>query len=683
MFRKDRFHRIRKSIEAVVGPENVFTSEADILLYSYDSGLDRARPEAVVRFTDSLQVSPVVKILCAGGMPYVARGSGTNLSGGCVPLKGGVILNLAPLSRILEIDTVNNLAVVEPGVCNMALQDELAKTGHFYAPDPASQRVCTIGGNVGENAGGPRCLKYGVTSSHILKLDVVTPEGETVHWSVDDPGPDLVGLMVGSEGTLGTAIRIWVRILPEPQNIATALAAFPDMEPALEAVTGMISSGILPRTLEAMDRVTVEAVEAHMKTGWPADCGAVLLIELDGDRCSVEKETELAEKICRKNSCLSWSLASGKEEREKLWEGRRGAFPAMARLAPNVLVEDGVVPRPRLPEALRRVREIASRYDIKVGLLFHAGDGNLHPNIIFDERNLDETRRVKKAGYEILKTCVALGGSISGEHGIGVGKRVAMSWLYDSAALELFRKVKGAFDPEGLANPDKLNPVETSSGQAVLRPLRGNRSAAADSVIGKVKERFRRGAPSVITGLKTKFPPSAGDYAPGEELPLSGADGILELDRGNCTVTAESGAALISLKKKLSAEGLHLHVPDMPGTLGGLLATRAWTPVRELVLGLDLLLPDGSVVCLGGKVMKNVAGYDLTKLVLGSCGAYGVILSATMRLHARPAGTGRKNAIAPARTFVPGYHHIRLKKVFDPGNLFNPWLFAGENTERR
>ena len=508
MFNRQRFDRIRPDIEKIVGPENVFCAEADLMVYSYDSGMDRARPEAVVRFTKGSQVGPVATCLYENKIPYIARGSGTNLSGGCIPLKGGVILELSSLNKILEIDTAGNFAVVEPGVLNMALQDELAGIGYFYAPDPASQRVCSIGGNVGENAGGPSCLKYGVTSNHVIGMELITPEGKPVRWFIDDPGPDLVGLMVGSEGTLGIVTKIWLKIIPVSKSIQTALCAFGGVEPAINAVTEIIGAGILPRTLEAMDKITVSAVESHIKAGYPDDCEAVLIIEVDGSPRTVNREIKTVEDICRKNSCLHWKLAAGEQDREKLWEGRRGAYAAMARLAPNVLVEDGVVPRPRLPEALKKVREIAAEYKIHMGLLFHAGDGNLHPNIVFDERNLDETRRVKKAGYEMLKACVELGGSVSGEHGIGVGKRVTMPWLHDSSVIELFRGVKSAFDPGMIANPDKIIPVvqDKSARPALLKPRAKEMSPQAHETVQEVTKRCQNGVPSAIVGMGTKLP---------------------------------------------------------------------------------------------------------------------------------------------------------------------------------
>ncbi|MEK7722388.1 MAG: FAD-linked oxidase C-terminal domain-containing protein, partial [Elusimicrobiota bacterium] len=370
------------------------------------------------------------------------------------------ILNLSRLKKIRQIDTGARLALVEPGVVNLELQKALEPFGFFYAPDPASQKVSTIGGNIGENAGGPLCLKYGVTSDNVEKLEVVTPEGGVKIWSYRDRGPDLMSVIAGSEGTLGIVTNAWLRILPIPSHIKTASAAFLSLESALAAVTRIISGGILPRALEAMDKVSMDAARLGKANFFPDNTEASLIIELDGfDADRIKMELETVRKICADNACSAFRVAGDEPERALLWAARKGAYPAMARLAPDILVEDGVVPRPRLPEALREIRAIISKYKLTAGLLFHAGDGNIHPNIIFDRRDIQEVKRVKKAAYEILKSCIRLGGTISGEHGVGVEKRVAMNWLYGREELDFFQGIKRAFDPAGLANPDKILPV--------------------------------------------------------------------------------------------------------------------------------------------------------------------------------------------------------------------------------
>ncbi|MBI4056726.1 MAG: FAD-binding protein, partial [Elusimicrobia bacterium] len=629
------------NLREVAGPDHLLTSDVDILSYTYDAALDRARPEAIFIARNATQVQRVVQICLKHRLPYVARGAGTNLSGGCIPLKGGVIISLAEMNRILAIDTKDNFALVEPGVVNFTLQKELEKIGFFYAPDPASYRACTLGGNVAENAGGPRCLKYGVTSNHVLALEAVMPDGGLHRFGLEDPGPEFLSLLVGAEGTLGIVTKIWLKILPAPQAIETALVAFPSVEDALEAVSEIIAEGIIPRTLEAMDKITVEAVEAYVHAGYPVEAGAVLLIELDGAETQIQKESKASERICKKHRAFEYRQARDAVEREKLWEGRRGAYAALARVAPNVLVEDGVVPRNRLSEVLKGIREIAAKHGIRVALLFHAGDGNLHPNIVFDERNLVETKKVKKAGYEILKCCVSLEGSISGEHGIGVDKRAAMSWLFNPPTLNLFRRLKKELDPEGLANPDKIIPLASDQQPNILRPYTKAWSTGALQVIDTVRERHASKKTSRIVGLGTKV--KVKPQIKEESLSVKGLDQILDLDESNFTLLVEAGIPVRELKEKLEKRGFHLPFPAMTGSLGGMIVTKAWPNIRDTILGMRLLLSNGELVELGGKVVKNVAGYDAAKVLIGSWGSLAVILDVTLKVFStgyRGQGSG-------------------------------------------
>ncbi len=675
MFKHDRIRAIRAELEAIVGQDNVHTDEAEILMYSYDAGMARSRPEAVVNFTASGQVAKVVKVLYGSGVPFLPRLAGTNLSGGTIALRGGVILNLSRLKKIRQIDTAARLALVEPGVVNMELQRALKPFGFFYAPDPASQKVSTIGGNIGENAGGPLCLKYGVTSDNVEKLEVVTPEGETKTWAYGDPGPDLMSLIVGSEGTLGIVTNAWLKILPLPKYIKTASAAFNSIDDAMTAVTRIISLGIVPRALEAMDKVSLDASMAGKTSPFPPGTEAVLIIELDGqDSAKIKKDLEAAEKICGENSCSAFTLAADNAERELLWAARKGAYPALARLAPDVLVEDGVVPRPLLPEALKATHEILSKYKITAGLLFHAGDGNLHPNMIFDRRDLQGVKRVKLAGREILKACIKLGGTISGEHGIGVEKRVAMNWLYGPEELDFFRKIKTAFDPKGLANPDKILPVSGQTpAQAAGLTSRSALSPAARGVTDELKLRARSGERTAVTGLGTRLQPDMIMQGT-KPLELRLLNSPALIDRENLTARAEAGLPFKVFREQLREAGFYLNLPDLEGSVGGVIASKASPEIRELLLGLELACSDGTLLELGGKTVKNVAGYDAVSMLCGSMGAYGVILAATFALSAsRPkAGTDGERAIGG---FEPDEYHCRLKKVFDPKNLLNPWIF--------
>ncbi len=651
---------------SLVARGSLLTSASDLATYSYDGALDRARPDAVLVARSAADVSRAVAWCARNSVPFVARGAGTNLSGGCIPLKGGLVISLARMSRILSIDAAARVACVEPGVVNMDLQKEAEKLGLFYAPDPASFRVSTIGGNSAENAGGPRCLKYGVTTNHVLAVEAVMPDGSVARFSHEDAGPELASLLVGAEGTLGVLTRIWVKLTPLPEETRTLLAGFPSIDAAIACVSAIIASGVLPRCLEAMDGDTVKSVQVGRPLGYPDD-PAVLLIELDGEKAPVARDSEAVEKLCRENGAALVRTAADAAERERLWEGRRGAYAALARLAPNVLVEDGVVPRDKLPDVVRRIQEIAAKRSVKAYLLFHAGDGNIHPNIVFDERDAELTARVKAAGHEMLQACVELGGSLSGEHGIGLDKRDAMAWLFTPETLALFGRVKSALDPAGLANPDKMFPLAgaPASGHPYIRPPSAPPGEQALHLVEKVRE-APPGAAFRVRGASTRLPGATPDGA--VELLTAGMNRIVDLDRKNLTLTVEAGISLHGLHRELGAQGFHLRLPKVGGTLGGLLAARPWPGIREDLLGMRLLLSNGDVVELGGKVVKNVAGYDLPRLVLGSWGAFGVILEATFKLSARPVDVPLSLPGVKPPEF--GAWALKAKAAFDPGGRF-------------
>ncbi|MCX5917479.1 MAG: FAD-binding protein [Deltaproteobacteria bacterium] len=450
-----------KKLQEIVGEPNVLWKDVDLAVFEYDAGLDKEVPGFVVFTRTAEEVAQVVRFLHGEGISFVARGSGTNLSGGTIPLNRGVVIELSRMNRILEIDLPNERAMIEPGVYNLTLQNALAPLGYYYAPDPASQKVSTLGGNFGENAGGPHCLKYGVTSNHILGAEVVWPNGEKA-WlgskAVDPPGPDLLGLLVGSEGTLGIATKILVRIMRSPERVLTMLAIFKNLEDAGQTVSDIISEGIIPATLEIMDNMMIRAVEESMHAGYPLDAEAVLIIELDGLSDGMEEQAQRILEICGKNGVVSTRRAKDAAERADLWAGRRGAFGAVARLAPSYLVCDGTVPRTKLPAALSAVKKVGQKYNLAVGNVFHAGDGNLHPLILFDDRNAEEMERVHKAGLEILKICADLGGTISGEHGIGTEKLKGMPLVFRDSDLEMMQSLKTAIDPKGVCNPGKVIP---------------------------------------------------------------------------------------------------------------------------------------------------------------------------------------------------------------------------------
>ncbi|OGP67326.1 MAG: glycolate oxidase subunit GlcD [Deltaproteobacteria bacterium RBG_13_47_9] len=457
--------KIVEELVKIVGKENVLSSETDQLLYGYDASLFKGRPDWIVLPGSTEEVSKIVRLAHQEGVPVVGRGSGTNLSGGTIPTKGGIVIHFSLMNRILEIDIENQRAVVEPGVFTLALKTALARYGYVYQPDPASEKVSTFGGNFGENSGGPHCLKYGVTTNHVLGAEVVLHDGEIIHVggkALDHPGYDLTGVLVGSEGTLGMATKLILRIMPKPEAVKTMLAIFDSLEDAGRTVSAIIGDGIVPATLEMLDKLTIKAVEESIHAGFPLDAEAVLLIELDGLKDGMERLAERIMEICRRHNVREVKAAKTEAERAQLWAGRKGAFGAIARLRPNYLVCDGTVPRTKLPEVLAGVVEVGKKYNLSIANVFHAGDGNLHPLILFDERNEEELRKVHQAGSEIMKICADAGGTISGEHGIGTEKKKEMFFVFGPQDISAMKKVKMAFDPEDLYNPGKVLPeVET------------------------------------------------------------------------------------------------------------------------------------------------------------------------------------------------------------------------------
>ncbi|GAC1684936.1 MAG: FAD-linked oxidase C-terminal domain-containing protein [Candidatus Dormibacteraceae bacterium] len=450
-----------EELRQVVGRESVIDSANDLRIFERDASIEGALPDAVVLPATTEQVAGVIKVAAKHRIPVVPRGAGTGLSGGAVTIRGGIALQVTRMRRILEIDPVAQTAMVEPGVVNQELSLVAASHGLFYAPDPSSQKACTLGGNAAENSGGPHCLYYGVTTNHVLGMEVVLADG-SVHWvSGDTPdrvGLDLCGVLVGSEGTMCAITKIKVRLLRTPPSVATLLAAFPTVEAASQAVSAVISAGIVPAALEMMDRVTVGAVEAHYHAGYPTDAGAVLLAEVDGIAESTRELMAAIREVLAKNQGYAMREAQTPAERDLLWQGRKGAIGALGRIRPNYYLHDGVVPRSRLPQVLSAVGEIGEHYKLPVANVFHAGDGNLHPNIMFDLREPGIMHQVEGAGEEMLRAVVELGGALSGEHGIGLEKSAFMPWIFSPDDLEAMQRVKGVFDADGILNPGKIFP---------------------------------------------------------------------------------------------------------------------------------------------------------------------------------------------------------------------------------
>jgi glycolate oxidase len=448
-------------LRSVVGRDHVIDGTYDLHIFARDASIEGAMPDAVVLPATSEEVAAVVRVAAKHHIPVVPRGAGTGLSGGAVTIRGGIALQMTRMRRILEIDPVSQTALVEPGVVNQELSLAAASHGLFYAPDPSSQKACTIGGNAAENSGGPHCLYYGVTTNHVLGMEVVFADG-SVHWvSGDAPdrvGFDLCGVLVGSEGTLCAITKVKVRLLRVPPTVATLLAAFPTIESASHAVSAVIAGGIVPAALEMMDQVTVGAVEAHYHAGYPTDAGAVLLVEVDGISESTRELMAAIRQLLEANHGYALREAKDPVERDLLWAGRKGAIGALGRIKPNYYLHDGVVPRTKLPQILSAVGEIGEHYKLPVANVFHAGDGNLHPNILFDLRDREVLHQVESAGEEMLRAVVEFGGALSGEHGIGLEKSAFMPWVFSPDDLDAMHQVKDAFDPDGIMNPGKIFP---------------------------------------------------------------------------------------------------------------------------------------------------------------------------------------------------------------------------------
>ena len=449
-------------LQHIVGKANVLHSAVNLQLYGYDAYLEERQPDAVVFVHSTDEVAGVVRACNTHGVPFVPRGGGTNLSGGTIPIKGGVVLEMIRMNRVLEVDRANLRARVQPGLFNLEFGAALAPLGYQYLPDPASQKAATLGGNVAENSGGPHCFKYGVTTNHVLGLTLVLSDGRVVRTggkAPDAPGYDLTGVFVGSEGTLGICTEIVAKIVRLPEGVKTLLAIYDSIEEGSETVSAIVAAGMVPATLEMMDQLVIKAVEESIHCGFPLDCATVLIIEVDGLKDDLENQAKAIADLCRAHGAREVRVAKDEAERAALWAGRRGAFGAVARLTPSYLVCDGTVPRTSLPKILRKVAEVGKQYDLQIPNVFHAGDGNLHPLILFDWRDAEQKARVLKAGMEILRLCVEVGGTISGEHGVGLEKIDAMRLVHGESEIRAQLRVKQAFDPANLANPGKMFPL--------------------------------------------------------------------------------------------------------------------------------------------------------------------------------------------------------------------------------
>jgi glycolate oxidase subunit GlcD len=722
-----------ENLRALLSPEQVISEPEELLVYECD-GLThyRHRPRAVVFPASTEEVAGVLKLLSRERVPLVPRGAGTGLSGGALALGGGVCIELARMRSVLKVDVENRLAVVQAGVVNAHVSRAVARHGLYYVPDPSSQGSCTVGGNVGENAGGIHCLKYGTTTDHVVGARVVLAEGRVVTLGgagTEAPGYDLLGLFVGSEGTFGVVTEVTVRLMPVPPSVRTLLADFTDIDDASRAVSAVIAAGIIPAGLEMVDGATIRAVEASVfAAGLPTDAEAALLVELDGLEAGMDEEVERVRAICLSHGARSVRLAADELERRRLWAARKGAFGAMGRITPDILIQDAVVPRSRLPEVLAATYQIGARYGLRVANVFHAGDGNLHPLVCFDSRDAAQVERVHEAGREIMETCVRAGGTITGEHGVGLDKSDYLPLVFSDEDMRTMLSVRAAFDPSGLCNPGKIIPVLKGCGEAravaeVKSAARGRNGdtgsnsrstqlkseARAVHLAAHVETKTARGALDssaalanvvgrehvgvLTTGDNTSalvVEPSTFEevcevlrLAESERWTVAPAGACTWLDAGEAhgaaniilkttrmsrivehepadlVATAEAGLTLADFNREVGRAAQWLPL-DPPGaevaTLGGVVATGAagaqglgYGAPRSHVLGMRVALSGGRRLRAGGRVVKNVAGYDLCKLFTGSHGTLGVILEVTFKLRPRP----RREATLVARSRDP------------------------------
>ncbi|HZJ43384.1 MAG TPA: FAD-binding protein [Pyrinomonadaceae bacterium] len=686
------------NLTAIVGQDAVLSRPDQLLVYECD-GLPhhKYRPRAVVFPGSTEQTSAVMRELASAGVPFTPRGAGTGLSGGALALNSGVVIEMARMRKILRIDPDNRIAVVQPGVVNLQVSRAVAPYGLYYVPDPSSQPTCTIGGNIAESAGGIHCLKYGTTTDHVLGCKVVLSGGEVVElggFGAEDYGYDLLGTFIGSEGTFGIATEATLRLVQIPPAVRTLLAEFAEVDDASHAVSAIIAAGVMPAALEMMDREIIRAVEASVfAAGLPPDAGAALLIELDGIEAGLDGEADRVTNICMEYGARNCRLARDENERKKLWAARKGAFGAIGRISPDSMIQDAVVPRSRLPEVLGAAYEIAARNKLRIANVFHAGDGNLHPLICFDSRSPEEVQRVKEAGRELMQVCVNAGGTITGEHGVGLDKRELLPLVFSDSDMEAMLSVRAAFDPLGLCNPGKVIPMLRGCGEgkaiatestpeveqalsAAVLPAKPISSRSGEPIAKQLEslvgpEHFWSNSSRLVVSPSSEVqvqeiirlashdkllvvPCGSGTWLPDVKqkqnhlvLNTHRLNRVIEHEPADLVATAQSGVSLVTFNETLAENGqwLPLDPPDDgTATLGGVVATGVggaqqfgYGKPRGSVIGMKVVLANGELIKAGGRVVKNVAGYDLCKLFTGSFGSLGVITELTFKLRPCPA----------------------------------------------
>ena len=732
------------NLRAIVGAPNVLTEPDELLVYECD-GLPhhKYRPRAVVFPSSTEETSEVMRTLANAGVAFTPRGAGTGLSGGALALNEGVVIELARMRKILNIDAANNTALVQPGVVNSHVSRAVAHLGLHYVPDPSSQPTCTIGGNLAENAGGIHCLKYGTTTDHVLGVRVVLSSGEVVDLGgagAERPGYDLTGTFIGSEGTFGIATEATLRLVPIPPAVRTLLAEFVDVNNASHAVSAIIAAGVMPAALEMMDREIIRAVEASVfSAGLSLDVGAALLIELDGIESGIDDETERVQSICIEYGARSCRSAQDEAERLRLWAARKSAFGAVSRISPDSMIQDAVVPRSRLPEVLADAYRISAKYQLRLANVFHAGDGNLHPLICFDSRWPEQVHKVKEAGRELMETCVRAGGSITGEHGVGFDKRELLSLIFSETDMDTMLRVRAAFDPTGLCNPGKTIPMLRGCGEARAVAGSGNGDSQQPEavlprtpikstgthrqkyfdpalaqqrllgVVGATNVSTEKFAPAVLVAPESidqvcevmqlasseqwsVLPAGAATWVnAGNDLkPINivvstqKLTRIIEHEPADLIAIAEAGVTLRTFNEELRRKGqwLPLDPPDDgKATIGGVVSTGlggaqqlGYGAPRRHVIGMKVVRADGSLIKMGGRVVKNVAGYDLSKLFTGSYGTLGVIVEVNFKLRPVPFETvtmvtagGRQHLLRCGRQVIASRLFPVAVELLSPG----------------
>lgn len=638
---------VSASLMALLGPDVVVTDRDALLAYSYDATGERHWPDVVVIPRNAGEVSQALDVAHRFRVPVIGRGASTNLSGGTTPLVGGMVVSFARMNRILAIDPANRWCRVEPGVVNADLADALNAIGYFYPPDPASHRISTIGGNLAENSGGPHCVKYGVTTHHVRGLKLALSDGRIlelppVGFTAD--GVDLASVVVGGEGTLGLVTEAVLAIQPRPQGASTALAVFPSLDAAVQSVSAIVAAGIQPSALEVMDQISVRVVESFVHAGYPPDAGAVLLVEIDGDAAVIGRKMGTVRGLCAARGAGEFRVAASPAEAEMLWRGRRAHYGATARMAPHLWVQDVTVPRPKLAAMMNQVGVIAREQGLSILTAAHAGDGNLHPNIPYDPDDPEQVARLKAADRAILEACVAMGGSITGEHGIGIDKAEHLPLMYSPWELAVLMEIKAAFDPEGIFNP--LKALWPPGSLPSAPPVPERRPLNAETV-AHVQDAMRWSqAKSETLAIRGQGRRSH-EPSPSWLLSMTGFTQIHDLDTDNFSVEVGAGMPAGALARVLAGEGLDIPglEPFMDDTIGGLVASNApfWrhgagNGWRDWLLAAEWVDARGRILRFGRKTMKNVAGYDVVKLMVGSQGRLGALTRLTLRAQPRSEG---------------------------------------------